>query len=122
MRGPRHFDPDMLHAALRGLESERDKLDAIIRDIRTRLEGKRARPSGPKQDRTLSAAGRRRIVEAQKERWAEFHNMRRKAARPKAAAKTAKRSVPAQAAVAPEAAASAPELAVQVQAAAAGSE
>lgn len=67
-------DPFILEAALEGLELQRTRIEAQIREIRTRL-GKRSRPSADDvhpAKRNLSTEARKRIAAAQKKRWAEY--------------------------------------------------
>jgi len=96
MPRPRSVSHDILHAALAGLETQKQKIEhqiaqvhAIVRGIgvglKTIAEGaapvaKRVVGSKPRK-RTMSAEGRKRIAAAQKKRWAAV----RKAAKKKAA-------------------------------------
>lgn len=72
------IDPDILHAALAGLEAQRQKLEEQIAYVRRSLGGgiKRvARPVAPiigRTRRALSPEARKRIAAAQKARWAAF--------------------------------------------------
>ena len=80
--------PDILAAALVGLEAQRNRIAAQLAELRERLRPAKAarRPAAheaPKRKRTMSAEGRKRIVAAAKKRWAQF----RKARKPAAAAK-----------------------------------
>jgi hypothetical protein len=78
MPRPRTLTPDILKAALSGLEAQRQRIDGQINEVR-RLLGSNPRtatqtaapeaPSRPK--RTMSAAARSRIAAAQRKRWAE---------------------------------------------------
>ena len=74
------IDPNILQAALAGLEVQRQKLDAQIAEVRRSIGGggiKRiARPVAPivRKKRTMSAAAREAIAAAQKKRWAAFRN------------------------------------------------
>ena len=72
------MDKNTIEMAIRGLETEKAKVEAAIAVLRSQLSNGRARamnsvaspsPSGKKR-RTLSAAARRAISEAQKKRWA----------------------------------------------------
>jgi hypothetical protein len=75
-------DRQILELAVLGLESERDRIDEAIRDIRSKLgirrqpvrTGSAAVASGIAREspvrRTMSAAARRKIALAQKKRWA----------------------------------------------------
>lgn len=79
--------PEILEAALLGLESQREKLDEQIAQVRSMLGRKAGRPakvaastsaavttaSAPASGtRVLSAEARKRIAAAQKKRWAAF--------------------------------------------------
>ena len=74
-RGKR-LDPAVLQAALKGLESQRQRVDQQMAQVRSRL-----RPAPRKRAATaqatakprprMSFAGRRRIAAAQRKRWAE---------------------------------------------------
>jgi hypothetical protein len=66
------LDTAILEAALEGLELQRQRLEAQIAQVR-RLMTPRGGPAAapaPKGKRTISAAGRQRIAEAQRQRWA----------------------------------------------------
>lgn len=74
-------DPEILQAALDGLRTQKSKLEAQIAAIESALGGtRRGRPANsakaaagaPRAKRTMSAAARRRIAEAQRERWAKY--------------------------------------------------
>ena len=68
-------DPIVLEAALEGLELQKQRIEAQIQEIRSRL-GKRSRtvpePPHTAVKRTLSNDARKRIAAAQKKRWAEY--------------------------------------------------
>jgi hypothetical protein len=77
--------PEILTAALQGLELQRDKLDEQIALVRALLGRKAGRPAKvaashvlslparpPSTKRVLSAEARKRIAAAQKKRWAAF--------------------------------------------------
>ena len=74
MPRPRAIDPALLQAALEGLEHQKQEVDKKIAAVRSLLvaprRGRRAAPAAPKPRRKLSAAARKRISEAQKQRWA----------------------------------------------------
>lgn len=62
----------MLELALLGLESERQRIEVELADIRQRLG--RIRPDQierPNKGRTMTAAQRQKISRAMKARWAE---------------------------------------------------
>jgi len=76
---------EILEAALHGLESQREKLDDQISQVRAMLGGRPGRParnhSAPaaqaangasRRKRVLSPEARKRIAAAQKKRWAAF--------------------------------------------------
>ena len=77
-----NLTPEILAAALQGLEAQRARLDAHIAEVRRLLGARTHEPAAaakaPRPRRRLSTAALKRIVEAQKKRWAEFH--RKKAA------------------------------------------
>jgi hypothetical protein len=73
------IDRELLQAALEGLERRRETLNAQIAGVRQMLGGSRAASDSGKSDanaaparrrRRMSAAGRARIAEAQRKRWA----------------------------------------------------
>ncbi len=90
------FDSGILSAALEGLELQRKRIELQIAEIRRAL-GARPRASAASpvvesapRKRKLSAAGRKRIAEAQKKRWAAFHKSAKEPAEtPKLAQKAA---------------------------------
>lgn len=79
---------EILEAALQGLESQREKLDEQISEVRKLLSGRAASKTTTKtaaksespasagrsarKKRALSAEARARIAAAQKKRWAAF--------------------------------------------------
>ena len=80
---------EILEAALTGLESQRQKLDEQISEVRRLLSGRgfaakasksaassgnssASRRGGARRKRALSAEARARIAAAQKKRWAAF--------------------------------------------------
>ena len=97
MARPRKLSPEILEAALNGLQAQLERLDSQIADVRQllgpdqprhkrsaavrrkmaaaqrrRWAALKAAPEAPKPKRRLSAAGRKAIIEATKKRWAEF--------------------------------------------------
>jgi uncharacterized protein involved in exopolysaccharide biosynthesis len=72
--------PEILTAALQGLEAQRARLDAHIAEVQ-RMLGARPQPaapaSAPKPKRKLSAAAVKRIAAGQKKRWAEWRKKRK---------------------------------------------
>jgi hypothetical protein len=76
--------PEILMAALQGLEAQRARLDAHIAEVRLLMGARPQQPTAPaeapKPKRRMSAAGRRRIAAATKKRWAEYHRKKAEAA------------------------------------------
>jgi hypothetical protein len=75
------LDPEILAAALAGLQQKAQHLDEQIAAVRSLMgQRRRGRPpktedtaaaaTQPKKKRTLSAEAKKRIAEAQKKRWA----------------------------------------------------
>jgi len=74
--------PDILHAALTGLEAQKQKIEQQIAEIRAIVHGVsvgiQTLVHPPKETRlkrvkrTISAEARKRISAAQKKRWAAF--------------------------------------------------
>lgn len=90
------LDHSLLEAALEGLEHRRQRIVAQIAEIRAQL-GTAAKPSPThavvetaKSARKLSAAGRKRIADAARKRWAAHRAQRAKEAAAKQASKSAK--------------------------------
>jgi hypothetical protein len=73
------LDAHLLHAALVGYQAERDRIEAAIAGLQKRIgkggAASAAAAPAPKtrSRRHMSADARRRIAEAQKKRWAEYH-------------------------------------------------
>ncbi len=70
-------DPELLAAALVGYEQQRREIIEKIEDIQRQLGGQGIRSGAsttngalPARKRTMSAAARKRIAEAQRKRWA----------------------------------------------------
>lgn len=96
MPRPRSVSPDILIAALVGLEAQREKIDDHIAQIHRMLPARRiggvlktvAKPVAPiagpaiargaQNKRVLSAEARNRIAAAQKKRWAAFRKAAKK--------------------------------------------
>ena len=76
--------PEILAAALQGLEAQRARLDAHIAEVRRLLGARPQQPTAPaeapKSRRKMSAAGRKRISDATRKRWAEYHRKKVEAA------------------------------------------
>ena len=71
MRGT--LKPEIITAAIEGFESQKARIDSQINELRAMLNGRQptaaAAPQTTKRS-TMSAAGRKRIAEAQRKRWA----------------------------------------------------
>jgi hypothetical protein len=65
---PMQIDDSTLHMALVGFRSQLAEINEKVREIQ-RILG-----PGPGKASRLSAAGRKRVVAAQRRRWAAFHN------------------------------------------------
>jgi hypothetical protein len=85
------IDRRILEAALIGIETQKKELDERAAQIRQMLNGNEAgaiaatSEPAPRKRRTLSAAARKRIAEAQKARWAKVRGeSQAKAEAPKA--------------------------------------
>jgi len=70
---PVKLTPEVITAAIEGFEAQTQRIDAQIAELRAMLNGAQpkaaAAPRTPKR-RKISAAGRKRIAEAQRKRWA----------------------------------------------------
>lgn len=77
-RTKRVTDARILSAALAGLEAQRSSIEEQIAEVRSWMGKRRGAPAKRKAKRKLSAAGRRRIILAQKRRWDAYR--KRKAA------------------------------------------
>ncbi|MGA3240984.1 MAG: hypothetical protein ABSG03_32345 [Bryobacteraceae bacterium] len=93
---PTKLDNDILAAAIEGFEAQKTRIDAQIAEIRQQLSGASAESAatpeaGPKR-RKVSAAGRKRMAEAQRKRWAA---KKQSAAGPEAAGQKPKRKMSA---------------------------
>lgn len=82
-------DPDILHAALIGLQHTLATLEQRMADLRSQLGGQpasrkaAAAPESGAKQRTMSAAARKRIGLAQKKRWAAYKAAKAAPAAPK---------------------------------------
>ena len=82
-------DVTLLQMALIGYQSEKEKIEARIQELKAILKGESApaanaaEPGKPKVKRVLSEEARNRIAAAQKKRWAE-HRKRTEAGNPSA--------------------------------------
>ena len=81
---------EIIQAAIEGLQTRKQHIDARIAELRGMLNSKSepASADGSKGRRTMSAAARKRIAEAQRKRWAAV----KKGAAPKAAAPAPKKA------------------------------
>jgi hypothetical protein len=90
---PSKLDNDILAAAIEGFEAQKKHLDAQIAEIRQLLTGASAGPAAKpetgRKRRKMSAAGRKRIAEAQRKRWADVK--KQSGAAPQAAKTTAQK-------------------------------
>src|SRR5579872_274245 len=94
-------DVSFLQAALIGYEQQRSEIEQKITELRRQL-GDRATASvelsnggRPGRRRTLSASARKRIAEAQRKRWSQFHKEHAPAAKKTAPAAKRKMSAAA---------------------------
>jgi hypothetical protein len=71
---------EIKEAALVGLRHRRDELGAQIAELERELRGDQESEPAPRKRRRMSAAGRKRIAEAQRKRWAALHAEQRAAA------------------------------------------
>ena len=76
---PLNLTPEIINAAIDGLEEKRRKLDEQIAELRTMLPGSRRSSgpadnteSGPRKRKKFSAESRRKMALAQKARWAKL--------------------------------------------------
>jgi hypothetical protein len=93
---PQHtLSPEILAAALQGLEAQREKISSQIAEIRRIVGGSRepaTESATPRGKRKVSAAARKKMAEAQRRRWAKVRAQAegpKKAARKPAATKKA---------------------------------
>jgi hypothetical protein len=83
-------DREILEAALASLESQRNRIDEVVRDIRSRLNmrgpGRALASTDGVQPapvrRKMSSQARRRIVEATRRRWIAFRKAKGEAEKP----------------------------------------
>ena len=77
-----NLTPEILAAALQDLEAQRAQVESHIAQVRRLLGARPQQPAAaakaPRPRRRLSTAALKRIVEAQKKRWAEYHRKRAK--------------------------------------------
>jgi hypothetical protein len=71
---PTKLTPEIITAAIEGLEGRKARLDGEIADLRAMLSGGPAETAAPPdavpRKRKISAAARRRMAAGQKKRWA----------------------------------------------------
>jgi hypothetical protein len=71
---PTKLNNDMLAAAIEGFEVQKKRIDAQIAELRQLMTGGNAEPAATPapegKRRKVSAAGRKRMAEAQRKRWA----------------------------------------------------
>jgi len=77
MPRPRKLTPEVLNAALEGLQAQKTRIDAQIAEVRSMLPGKLAKtaatPEGtPRKRRAFSAATRLKMRRSQQKRWAKI--------------------------------------------------
>jgi hypothetical protein len=72
---PTKLNHEIITAAIEGFLAQKHHIDAQIAELRAMLSGGSAQPATPatarRKRRKMSAAGRARIAEAQRKRWAE---------------------------------------------------
>ena len=67
------LNPEIITAAIEGFESQKARIDSQIAELRAMPNGAQPQAAAAPQKgarRTMSAAGRKRIAEAQRKRWA----------------------------------------------------
>jgi hypothetical protein len=74
---PTKLANEIITAAIEGFESQKAQIDAQIAELRQMLTGRPAETAAApepakRKRRKMSAAGRARIAEAQRKRWAEY--------------------------------------------------
>ena len=67
---PQKLSPDIITAAIAGFEAQKQHIDSKIAELRTMLDNRHAAAEAPKRKRRISVVSRRRMVLAQKKRWA----------------------------------------------------
>ena len=90
---------EILTAALEGFEVQKRRLDDQIAELKAMLSGESTKPApavAPKKGRrSMSAAARKAIAEAQKKRWAQWRKKKGTGEAPAAAGKKPKRRLSA---------------------------
>lgn len=83
---PKQLDSSILQMALIGYQRSLENIETKISELQNRLGGRAAKPAasettdGGKPRRKMSGAARKRIADAQKKRWKEFHAKAEKSA------------------------------------------
>jgi hypothetical protein len=87
---------DLIAAAIAGYEVHKDHIESKIAELQAILYGHRipagVSPHTPTRMRTLSAAARKRIADAQKKRWAAYRKKSKQAQEPIKKKTTAKKA------------------------------
>jgi hypothetical protein len=84
MARPKRLSPELLQAALAGLQVQLADVKRTIADVSEQIRPRGGRPAAAgvaapaekspvRRRRGMSAAARKRIAEAQRKRWAAFH-------------------------------------------------
>jgi len=89
MPRPKRISPELLEAALAGLEQQRAEVDRNIAEVKKLLRSGRSSPGAEAQEaparrrRKMTATAKKRIAEAQRKRWAAFRAQEAAAKRPR---------------------------------------
>ena len=67
---PQKLTHEIINAAIAGFEAQKQHIDSKIAELRNMLDHRDGAVEGPKLKRKVSAASRRRMALAQKQRWA----------------------------------------------------
>jgi hypothetical protein len=94
MATPRLTD-EIIDAAILGFEEQRRRLDAQLAELRAMRAGESRPAASSSPRRKMSAAGRKAIAEAQRQRWAALKGGATPEKAPKKAPKKAKRKLSA---------------------------
>jgi hypothetical protein len=73
---------ELIAAAILGFEEQKRRIDGQIEELRSLQAGSPAAPKEPERARKMTAAGRKAIAQAQKDRWAKIHAAKAAAAEP----------------------------------------
>jgi dsDNA-specific endonuclease/ATPase MutS2 len=86
---------EIIEAAIDGFEAQKQRIDERISELRQLMSGETSTPetieTPGRKRRKMSAAGRKRIAEAQRKRWADSRKESGEAPQPVKAAKKGKR-------------------------------